>query len=682
MGNCYSSSQLHKLPQETSNAGSLSNIENSDIVSTTQDMLPVRLIDVNKTIQQKRVSFTKPDNWDFDVVSHTWTTGVHRLQEQLAREVRLLLAQSPSVADRPSAYESAFDSPNISGHAFFDDLMNFLDVLQNDGVTKVWIDALCIDQEDLEGKGEKSTEILKMGDFYKRSRACYVCPHGIDGGYQPNTAAEKLLPKWFSRVWTIQEFVFPKRIYFMVKKFDPVVQKQDLQRLLDSSWGRAPSESSTKFDEMREKTARVLLSDAVSEMAKKENPVYTVQLDDYVSLVCNQRLALSVAGAAQLVDLWGFVTKLVDLIEWKEKNKNCKFQSLDTWSKQEPRSLALRAIGSTDGYMETPIFDTKFTLRIPPETVFYRVKNRNSTYSQDRILSVLDLLGWDRAVGIDSSKELKEQILELGNMWKSSNRANLLLNMCAVDSAESIPGISWAPDLTSARLEERNWFHKMMADLYLQKYGAHVLDVQNTKLQLVAKAYEAHLIGTGSGKRPARLQFRVATASDPRTIQQPRVQIFKAFCDSNTPNLLKLCFEPRGPKAEVHMWMALNQIPKSSRNMANLFPNKNGLLYGRIYLNALDIHIWGTQMLLYSRPALICKLWMVLLGYSRHGDFDNLYQVVMLCLRDDRGIGEMHKVGIMIVAREYINFGGTQYQKYSIGDLGEDLSPFLWQAPA
>ncbi|MCO5564512.1 hypothetical protein L7F22_018173 [Adiantum nelumboides] len=57
-----------------------------------------------------------------------------------------------------------------------------------------------------------------MGAYDRRSHGCYVLTHGVGEGYK--LWGNEGLPRWFSRVWTLQEFMLPCRLSFFVEALD------------------------------------------------------------------------------------------------------------------------------------------------------------------------------------------------------------------------------------------------------------------------------------------------------------------------------------------------------------------------------------------------------------------------------------------------------------------------------
>lgn len=184
--------------------------------------LPLRLIDVPATIASAGgVSFTGPSDWNFHVISHTWSLSIRKLSKAVGQSIG-------SSTGNPQLYNDAFRGSSFNGEPGYTHFIRFLEVLMGDGVRKVWFDALCINQA-ANAKEEKDSEISHMGAYYKHSVGCYVVLHGFGQGFDLlgkregfNFLGEQMdfewLPRWFSRVWTLQEFLLPEKLTFVVSR--------------------------------------------------------------------------------------------------------------------------------------------------------------------------------------------------------------------------------------------------------------------------------------------------------------------------------------------------------------------------------------------------------------------------------------------------------------------------------
>ncbi|KAF2723561.1 hypothetical protein K431DRAFT_283002 [Polychaeton citri CBS 116435] len=89
------------------------------------------------------------------------------------------------------------------------------------GYEYVWLDTCCIDQKN---PAELSASINSMFQWYQEAAVCYVYLAGHDA---LNEKSDPMQDIWFSRGWTLQELVAPRRIEFFDKNwlsigvFDP-----------------------------------------------------------------------------------------------------------------------------------------------------------------------------------------------------------------------------------------------------------------------------------------------------------------------------------------------------------------------------------------------------------------------------------------------------------------------------
>lgn len=217
---------------------------------TDPELLPIRVIDIEATLASHGgICFYKPTDWSFHTVSHTWSLYVRAFSVAVGK----LVSNSHELYDR--AFEDVdfttdnpllFQDPQIREEApkCYRQLIEFFRLLQGEGVKAVWFDALCINQlkED-----EKTREIAQMGIYYASNRGCYVLSHGVGMGFSlwslegdkvklPPPAGpcsrfdhhcsfeefRPALPRWFHRVWTLQEFILPRKLTFIVSELAKV----------------------------------------------------------------------------------------------------------------------------------------------------------------------------------------------------------------------------------------------------------------------------------------------------------------------------------------------------------------------------------------------------------------------------------------------------------------------------
>lgn len=175
----------------------------TQISVANEGVFPLRVIDLKATFDTNGgVVFSEPKDWNFHTISHTWSSEVRMLSTHV-------YDLSPPVSGRQE-YNEVFKHVNLNKFRAYTDLLEFLKILQSDGVERAWFDALCVNKSD---SHEMSRELAYMGAFYCHSLGCYVAPHGI---CRYSIGLTDKLPRWFSRVWTFHEFLLSKRLNFVV----------------------------------------------------------------------------------------------------------------------------------------------------------------------------------------------------------------------------------------------------------------------------------------------------------------------------------------------------------------------------------------------------------------------------------------------------------------------------------
>ncbi|MCO5553091.1 hypothetical protein L7F22_006612 [Adiantum nelumboides] len=179
--------------------------------------IPLRVIDVSSTIENREaggIHFTRSRIWH--VISHTWSADIRAFSSIVGEKQKLINGQ---------AYEALFQSAGFHCHPAYEKLIELLMILQTQHVRWAWFDAVCINQAD---KEEKDHEIQHMGTYYQKSMGCYVLQHGISKAFQLllendeiafDSSCEEgasLLPRWFTRAWTLQEWVLPPLVNFIL----------------------------------------------------------------------------------------------------------------------------------------------------------------------------------------------------------------------------------------------------------------------------------------------------------------------------------------------------------------------------------------------------------------------------------------------------------------------------------
>jgi hypothetical protein len=146
---------------------------------------PIRLLDIKKTLDGNITFVSASSNNNYCAISYTWMSH-----------------------EREKNSEFLF---NRLYPFYLSGLKNALQVCLELGHDCVWIDALCIDQN--EDSKEKSREIPNMKKYYEYASECVIFPDGLN--LDAGILQDGRLPKWFTRTWTIQEYLSSSKRTFV-----------------------------------------------------------------------------------------------------------------------------------------------------------------------------------------------------------------------------------------------------------------------------------------------------------------------------------------------------------------------------------------------------------------------------------------------------------------------------------
>lgn len=479
---------------------------------------PIRVIDVEATLKQHDehggVVFSRPTSWEFHTISHTWSKGVQCWSNMVDAKL------STSTETSQSTYEGVFMSTDFRSQACYAPFIQFLGLLNADGVKHVWLDALCINQA--REAGEKAQELQRMGSYYSQSAGCYVCAHGFGEGFKTFTCRSEdpdepkgvFLPRWFSRVWTFQEFILPQSLSFVFslgfrRKF---VITQILHR--EGKLARKPcscaasrrppgspdiqdDEIEIDPDSLRDYSDTFDTGEEKPDLYKQMNP--NLQQAKFPS-PCNRcrgsrsiRLAHRVVPSDARFNLY-FIDRYSFLEVWAHSEEMAltrnmpkgtdiqfKLLRLDSFLDQQDYLMKMDTSnknivtvdidhsnlvipkdedGSTQSNRRTGSSGSGLRQHLDPVQVVAEVARRNCTRDEDRVLSVLGLLGIEGAVQLRNGKPLKDQLLDLAKrMARSPSKRlhTLLVQLCIAEFAGSTtPGMSWAPSMMKRPIKDLN----------------------------------------------------------------------------------------------------------------------------------------------------------------------------------------------------------------------------------
>ncbi|KIK14200.1 hypothetical protein PISMIDRAFT_117416, partial [Pisolithus microcarpus 441] len=125
---------------------------------------------------------------------------------------------------------------DIREHDGYQKIIKSCEQAKKDGYRWLWIDTCCIDKRS---SSELSEAINSMYRWYHNSEMCYVYLHDVDERAFPTEqdfskfGRSNSWPEWFSRGWTLQELIAPKKAKFFNKDWVSIGTKQELKSTLE-----------------------------------------------------------------------------------------------------------------------------------------------------------------------------------------------------------------------------------------------------------------------------------------------------------------------------------------------------------------------------------------------------------------------------------------------------------------
>jgi hypothetical protein len=94
-----------------------------------------------------------------------------------------------------------------------------------DGYDWVWVDSCCIDKSS---SSELSEAINSMFNWYRQAQVCYAYLSDVETTLEGAVAEQFRHSKWFTRGWTLQELLAPKKLVFFNQSWDDLGEKKKL----------------------------------------------------------------------------------------------------------------------------------------------------------------------------------------------------------------------------------------------------------------------------------------------------------------------------------------------------------------------------------------------------------------------------------------------------------------------
>jgi len=113
---------------------------------------------------------------------------------------------------------------------------------RHDGLRYFWVDTCCIDKSN---NTELAEAINSMFRWYRNAAKCYVylsdvprdAPNTEDAFCQPPWESAFCKSRWFTRGWTLQEFITPKSMEFFSRFWEQLGSKASLVTMIQEITG-------------------------------------------------------------------------------------------------------------------------------------------------------------------------------------------------------------------------------------------------------------------------------------------------------------------------------------------------------------------------------------------------------------------------------------------------------------
>lgn len=129
----------------------------------------------------------------------------------------------------------------VESRAGFEKIRRCASQTIKDGLEYFWIDTCCINRSS---STELSEAINSMFQWYQRAEVCYAylidvsdCPGGHTHAYYQGWLSTFKTSKWFTRGWTLQELIAPRRLVFYATSWTSVGRREALALDIEAQTG-------------------------------------------------------------------------------------------------------------------------------------------------------------------------------------------------------------------------------------------------------------------------------------------------------------------------------------------------------------------------------------------------------------------------------------------------------------
>ncbi|KAH8665196.1 heterokaryon incompatibility protein-domain-containing protein [Tricladium varicosporioides] len=171
----------------------------------------MRLINVRTLDMEEYFGDNTPE---YAILSHTWG------HDEISFQEWTMLTQSHKVQhSKISDFEvtilqllNLLPPDDIKQKLGYQKIIGCCEQAKRDGLNYVWIDTCCIDKTS---SAELSEAINSMFEWYKSSKICYVYLSDVSTTMVDSDGSSAIRnSRWFTRGWTLQEFLAPNNLAF------------------------------------------------------------------------------------------------------------------------------------------------------------------------------------------------------------------------------------------------------------------------------------------------------------------------------------------------------------------------------------------------------------------------------------------------------------------------------------
>ncbi|KAI0522107.1 HET domain protein [Xylaria bambusicola] len=164
----------------------------------------MRLINVESVTLEDFIVVT-PGTLDYAILSHTWEDEEVTFQDFTS------------------------DSSHLNLKKGFRKILTTCEFAKRDGIKYAWVDTCCIDKTS---SAELTEAINSMFNWYRDAKVCYAWLADLPGPSEQPIESSLGNCRWFTRGWTLQELIAPRRVEFYDRHWNFRGTKDELKGLI------------------------------------------------------------------------------------------------------------------------------------------------------------------------------------------------------------------------------------------------------------------------------------------------------------------------------------------------------------------------------------------------------------------------------------------------------------------